>query len=233
MEEIAEQSVDEMQAYLMMQEMTSEKLKEASARMNQAEKDFAARYNVNLIETKDDLSEKLSVAGKINHYSDNLFIIFFKCNWEDEQMIKAYNNKKVNDAEQARNALMHFVEEGKSKLQTDSLRNFMGNPALANSCMAALQFYDHLAKVEAPRMTDYFLKQENFEKIKKNMEAKSSSRSKEDVDAYNRAVKDINSSINEFNQLNQEVNKKRADVNAQWEKAEWDFNNDMMPHYKK
>jgi hypothetical protein len=233
MEEIAEQSVDEMQAYLLLQEMTSQKLKEASARMNQAEKDFASKYNVSLVETNDELSEKLSMAGKINHYTDNLFIIFFKCNWEDDQMTKAYNAKKINDAEQARNSLVHFVEEGKTNLQADSLRNFMGNPALANQCLEALRFYEHLATVDAPKMTDYYLKEENFEKIKKNMEAKSSGRTKQDVDTYNQAVKDINAAVNQYNQLNQSVNKQRADVNAQWEKAEWDFNNDMMPHYKK
>jgi hypothetical protein len=218
MEEIAEQSVDEMQAYLLLQEITNQKLKEAAAKMTQAEKDFAAKYNVNLIETKDELSD--------------LFIVFFKCNWEDGEMTKAYNNKKVNDAEQARNALIHFSEDGMAMLKSDSLRSFQGNPALANSCLQALQFYDHLAKIDAPKMTDYFLKQENFEKIKKNMDAKSDSRTKEDVDAYNKAVKDINAAVNNYNQLNQDLNKRREEVSADWEKAEWDFKNDMMPHYK-
>ena len=147
-------------------------------------------------------------------------------------MTKAFNNKKLNDAEQARNALIHFTEEGMAKLRSDSLRSFEGNPALANSCMQALQFYDHLAKVDAPKMTDFFLKEENFDKIKKNMDAKGDSRTKADVDAYNKAVKDVNASANQFNQLNQDINKRRSEVNSDWEKAEWSFKNEMMPHYK-
>ncbi|HTQ28371.1 MAG TPA: hypothetical protein VMI35_09590 [Puia sp.] len=232
MEEIAEQSVDEMQAFILLQEMTSQKLKEAAAKMTQAEKDFAAKYNVNLVETKDELAKKLETAGRINHYCDEIFIVFFKCNWEDGEMTKAFNNKKLNDAEQARNALIHFTEEGMAKLRSDSLRSFEGNPALANSCMQALQFYDHLAKVDAPKMTDFFLKEENFDKIKKNMDAKGDSRTKADVDAYNKAVKDVNASANQFNQLNQDINKRRSEVNSDWEKAEWSFKNEMMPHYK-
>jgi hypothetical protein len=81
MEEIAEQSVDQMQAYLLLQEKTDQKLKEASESMNKAEHDFAIKYNINLIESKSELGEKLDIAGKLSKYVNNVFIVFFKCNW--------------------------------------------------------------------------------------------------------------------------------------------------------
>jgi hypothetical protein len=82
MEEIAEQSVDQMQAFLLLEEKASEKLQEASSNLEKAEKDFAAKYTVNLVDTKNELSDKMWTAGKVNHYCDKLYIVFFKCNWE-------------------------------------------------------------------------------------------------------------------------------------------------------
>src|ERR1700674_1694686 len=112
MEEIAEQSVDQMQAFLLLEEKASQKLQEASENLAKAEKEFAAKYGVNLVDSKTELTDKMGMAGKVNNYCDRLYIIFFKCNWEDGQMFKALNAHKLNDAEQARNSMIGFAKEG-------------------------------------------------------------------------------------------------------------------------
>jgi hypothetical protein len=232
MEEIAEQSVDQMQAFLLLEEKTSDKLHEASENLALAEKQFAAKYNVNLVDSKNELTDKMGMAGKVNNYCDKLYIIFFKCNWEDGQLFKALNSQKVNDAEQARNSLISFAKEGLDQLKSDSLRTFQGNPVLAASCREALQFYNNMAQNEIPKLTDFYLKEENFDKIKKALEAKGSNKTKDDVDQYNKAVKDINSSVNSFNELNQDLNKRRQEVVENWEKAEKEFRDELIPYYK-
>ena len=232
MEEIAEQSVDQMQAYLLLEEKTSEKLEEASGNLEKAEKEFAAKYSVTLIDTKNELSDKMTSAGFINRYCDRLYILFFKSNWEDGQLFNALNNHKINDAEQARNSLIHFSEEGLTALKSDSLKDFKGNSGLANGCRQALEFYLNMAKNNIPKLTDFYLKQENFDKIKKGLEAKGNNRTKQDVDEYNKAVKDMNASVGSFNQLNQDLNKSRQEASKNWEEAERTFRDDLMPHYK-
>jgi hypothetical protein len=232
MEEIAEQSVDQMQAFLLLEEKTSEKLQEANEDLAKAEKEFAAKYKVNLVDSKTDLTEKMGTAGKVNGYTDKLYIIFFKCNWEDGQLFNALNAHKLNDAEQARNSLIGFTKEGLESLQADSLRTFQGNPSLAAGCREALQFYNSMAKNDIPKLTDYYLKQENFDKIKKSLEAKGNNRTQEDVDQYNKAVKDINASVNSFNQLNQNLNSRRQEVVQNWENAEKTFRDELIPYYK-
>ncbi len=232
MEEIAEQSVDQMQAFLLLEEKTSQKLQEANETLAHAEKDFAAKYKVNLVNSKNELTEKMGMAGKVNSYTDKIYIIFFKCNWEDGQLFNALNAHKLNDAEQARNSLIGFATEGLQQLQTDSLRTFNGNPSLSAGCRDALQFYNNMAKNDIPKLTDFYLKQENFNKIKKVLEAKGTDKTKEDVDQYNKAVKDINASANSFNQLNQDLNTRRQEVVQNWEKAEKSFRDDLIPYYK-
>jgi hypothetical protein len=232
MEEIAEQSVDQMQAFLLLEEKTSEKLQEASANLAKAEKDFAAKYSVNLVDTKNELTDKMGTSGKVNHYCDRLYIIFFKSNWEDGQLFNALNAHKLNDAEQARNSLIAFAKEGTEALKADSMRTFQGNPTLAVSCREAMQFYNSMAQNDISKLMDFYLKQENFDKIKKSLEAKGSNKTKEDVDQYNKAVKDINASANSFNQLNQDLNRRRQEVVENWEKAEKAFRDDLIPYYK-
>jgi hypothetical protein len=232
MEEIAEQSVDQMQAYLLLEEKTSEKLEEASANLSAAEKIFAAKYGVTLVDTKNELFDKMSSAGTINKYCDRLYILFFKCNWEDGQLFDALNSHKLNAAEQARNALISFADEGLGILKADSIRDYKGNSGLANGCRQALEFYSRMAKNDIPKLTDFYLKQENFDKIKKSMDAKGEGRSKQDVAEYNKAVNDMNASVGNFNQLNQDLNKRRQEVSVNWESSEKSFKDDLMPYYK-
>ena len=145
----------------------------------------------------------MGTAGKVNSYTDKLYIIFFKCNWEDGGFFQCISMRTslIHNPRTARNSLIGFTKEGLEALQSDSLRTFQGNPSLAAGCRDALQFYSSMAKNDIPKLTDYYLKQENFDKIKKSVEAKGNNRTQEDVDQYNKAVKDINSSVNSFNRL--------------------------------
>lgn len=231
MEELAEQSFDGMQAYILLKEKISEKLEDASGNMHKNVKEFAAKYNVILDESKSALGSKLETAGKLNDYIDALFMIFFKCNWQDKEMVTAMNNKKVNDVEQSRSALLRYAIEGLKGV--DTLKVFNGDPSLANACRDVLKYYKNMAENDVPRLTDFYLKEENFNKTKKSFEAKSSSsRTKEDVDAYNKAVKEINDAVNTFNQINNSVNKERTQMLNNWEAAEKKFADTHMPYYK-
>ena len=230
-EELAEQSVDEMQAYLLLQDKVSEKLNEAWAKLDRATKDFAAKYNVTLTEASSPLGQKMETADKLNKHTNAVFLSFFKCNWEDNQLVKAMNDKKVKDMEQARSALLSYAEEGLKNL--DTLKPFEGDASLIAACRRALQFYQEEATKDIPKLTDFYIKEEEFDKLKKTMESKSGGdRSKADVDAYNKAVNDINAAVKNFNQTNQKLNNDRSLAINNWTETERKFADDHMPHYK-
>lgn len=231
MEELAEQSVDEMQAYLLLQEKVGDKLNQASADLEKVTEDFATKYHVTLNKEKNALGDKMETAGKLNTYINGIYILFFKCNWEDGQIVQALNNKKVNDVEQSRSALLQYANEGLKVL--DTLKPFEGDPTLANACRQVLQFYKQTAEKDIPKLTDFYLKQDEFAKLKKSFDDKSSgSRTKEDVDNFNKAVKDVNASINSFNQTNNQVNNNRSQALNAWQDTERKFADEHMPHYK-
>lgn len=229
MEEIAEQSYDEMEAYILMQEKTNEKLKEANMKIDSAVKQFAGKYNVQLIDTKDELSEKMEKSGKVNHYTHQLYLLFFKCNWQDEQLIDAIGKKNLNNIEQARNALLNYATQGIAAL--DSLLAFEGDRNLSTACKFALMEYKSIAEKDVPKLTDFLLKESNFEKMKKAMEAKGDSRTKEDVDAYNKGVEDLNKAVNTYNQTNDKSNTSRKEAADRWNEGEKNFLDAHMPYY--
>ncbi len=231
LEDIAEQSFDEMQAYLLLQEKTDEKINEANEKMSAASKAFAEKYNVNVVEEKNELGDKLGVAGKLTRYRNDVYLVFFKCSWQDGEIVKAMNAGKITEAEQGRNSLTRYVNEGLASL--DTLKSFEGDPSLANTCKRALGFYKKTAEVDLPKQMDYFLKKENFEKIKKAFDAKSQSdRTKKDVDAFNDGVKEINNATNTFNDINKNLNTGRDEVLNNWNDAEKSFTDAHMPYYK-
>ncbi|HEY2581110.1 MAG TPA: hypothetical protein VGI43_04870, partial [Mucilaginibacter sp.] len=65
MEDIAERSYDEMQAYLLLQEATNDTLKAANERMNKAVNAFAKKYNITLVSQKSELGDKMELTGRL------------------------------------------------------------------------------------------------------------------------------------------------------------------------
>ena len=229
-EELAEQSVDEMQVYLLLQDKISEKLNEAWSNLDKAMESFAAKYNVNLTKESSPLGAKLETAAQLDKHINAVYIAFFKCNWEDNQMVKAMNDKKLNDMEQARNALSSYAVEGLKGL--DTVKPFEGDASLIAACRKSLLFYQKTADKDVPKLTDFYVKQEEFDKIKKNFDAKGSGRAQSDVDAYNKAVNDLNASVKSFNQTNNQVNTGRTQTLNDWTSTEKSFADQHMPHYR-
>jgi len=54
-------------------------------------------------------------------------LIFFKCNWQDGEIIKALNAGKITEAEQGRTSLLRYASEGMTGV--DTLKKFDGDPS--------------------------------------------------------------------------------------------------------
>lgn len=231
LEEIAEQSIDDLQAYLLLQEKVEEKLKAATDSLNKSRKDFAKKYNVKLIEgEKTELQEKMEQASKVNKYYHPIDIIFFKCNWQFNKLSQAIADKKVNDVEQARISVIKFANEGLTALE--KIPSFEGDGSIKMACKKAMETYKSIAEKEILVQTDFMLKSENFEKIKKAFDEKSEdSRTKDDVDAFNKAVKEINESVNKSNQASTNAYNKQTELLKIWNETVGEFFDTHTPKY--
>jgi hypothetical protein len=54
----------------------------------------------------------------------------------------------------------------------------------------------------------------------------------QDIDEYNKSIKDLNAATTNFNKINNNINNNRKRVLQSWEDAEKAFADKHMPHYK-
>lgn len=230
MEEIAEQSYDAMEAYMLAKEKANEKLNEASERQSRMQKAFAAKHNINIIEGTSELQEKSKIASALmDHYGD-VYLVFFKAYKQEAYLLDALEKKNLTAIEQNKAALKAVAEEGLQKLQ--ALTGYNNDGALMAACRQAMQFY----KDEAGRMdfaSDFLLLNETFEKTKKALESKpASQRTQKDIDEFNKGVNNINNAVNKYNNTNNAINRERQQVLDGWNNTVKRYLDNYMPKYK-
>jgi hypothetical protein len=229
MEEIAEQSYDAMEAYMMAQELVEKKLEEGNEKMHLATESFAAKNNIMLNKDNSDLGEKMKQVHEINKYYNEIYLIFFKAYKQENYLMEAVQKNNITGIEQNKNSLLRYAQEGLEKLK--GIKSFQGDNTLASACKTVLKFYEKEVNEKMNTVSEFFLTQERFAAIKKEFEKKSSP-SKAEIDTYNKSVKDINTASNAFNNSNQSLNKDRSDILNDWNKTVNSFFDEHTPRYK-
>jgi hypothetical protein len=229
MEEIAEQSYDAMEAYLLMEEKVSEKLNEGNERMKAAQTAFAAKNNVKLINSQSELGDMMQQVHEMNLYHHQIYLIFFKPFKQEAYLLEAIEKNNITGIEQNKNSLLKYAQDGIVKL--NNIKPFKGDNSIAAACKTMLNFYLKEVNDKMGTVSDFFLTKERFATIKKEFEKKSNP-AKEEVDAYNKGVNDINKASNAYNQNNQILNQQRSEALNNWNIAIKTFFDEHTPHYK-
>lgn len=228
MEEIAEQSYDLMEAYLLAKEMVDKKMDDASDALRAEEKKFAAAHNITLISAKDEIDDMMKQVSETGSYYNPVYLIFFKSFKQEAYLLEAVEKKSINGIEQNRNSLLQFSKEGLAKLE--KINAFKGDNSLVTNCKRMLEFYVKEATDKIPGISDYLLKQEAFEKMQKEFDKKSSP-GKDEVNTFNKAVKELNNAVNVYNANNNSLNQSRGDLLNNWNNAVDIFFDTHMPTY--
>jgi hypothetical protein len=215
MEEIAEQSFDAMEAYLLAQEKASDRLQVAADTLQNAYRQFAAQHNVRLVESESKVSRKLKQTGRVMNYYNLVYLIYFKSSKQEVYMIEATNSGNINSVEQNKSTMIKYADEGLKKL--DTLKPFDRDYSPVIACRKLLEFYKMEANNKIPLITNYFMKKEEFTKYKKAYDAKSTpQKTRQDIENYNTFVSEINKTGTVFNQTNQDMNTQRASLTDNW-----------------
>ncbi len=231
MEAVSEESYDAMEAYMLARERANDKLVAASEMISREQKAFAAANNINLISSEDALDKKMSIAGEVYDTYNEIYLIFFKSFKQEVYLTDAITRQDINAIEQNRNALVSAAEEGLKKLE--AVKPYKNDRSMIEATKKLLNFYIEEGKNEIPKMSDYFMKTENFNKVKKAFdEIPEKKRTQADVNEYNKAVNDMNASVNTFNATNQNLNKKRSALIDGWNSAAEKFTDTHVPKGK-
>jgi hypothetical protein len=230
MEDLIDQSFDKMELYLLLQEKINDTLKAATDRMDKAKIDFATKYNLTLTDDRSQVTQKMELANKVGKYHDKVYLLFFKCLWQEIQVMDAIDKKNITKIEQARSALLKYADDG--VLALDSLSAFDNDGSLAESCKQSLAFFKKESETELPKISDFLLKQENFIKIKTAFDAKpANSLTKDDKDAFKKAEADINAAYTAVSLTFKGILADRNKVIINWNNADQKFTDKHVPYY--
>jgi hypothetical protein len=231
MEDIAEQSYDLMEAYLLAKELAGEKLDSASDRMQEQQKIFAAANNINLVENKDKMAKKMEKAGDVIKHYNAVYLIFFKSYKQEAYMMDAISKKDVGAMEQNKNALAATSSDGLARL--NSVVQYKNDRSMIFAAKNALDFYQAEASTKMGNIIDFYIWKENFEKIRSALEAKpKQDRTNEDITQYNDAVNEFNKRLNILNKLYKDLNADRERVLDNWDRTAKHFMDSHIPKYK-
>lgn len=231
MEAVAEESYDLMEAYMLARERANDKLVEAGEMVDRSQLAFAEENNVNLIESNDALDEKMRIADEVYDHYNEVYLIFFKSFKQEVYLMDALNRKDLSAIEQNRNALKTTAEEGLEKL--NKMSGYKNDNNLIEVTKELLKFYISEADKETPKMSDFYLKSENFDKIKKAFDQKKEKdRTQEDVNNYNNAAKEMNAAVEVYNKTNELLNNLRSKYIDNWNRVAQKYTDTHVPKGK-
>jgi hypothetical protein len=131
MQEVAEQSYDYMEAYILARDMVKERINSEVDKLNANQKTFANKYVIQISESNSELSKKMKISNEVFENQTQLYLIFFKTNITDANLMKATQAKDLLAIQQNAAALQQFVEEGLLKLKT--FQAYKNDPSLVNA----------------------------------------------------------------------------------------------------
>lgn len=216
MEAIAEQSYDDMEAYILAKQKADDKLDSAFALVNTAQKSFAKTHGITLQDGEGDRTDqKIKLAGEALDYYNELYLIFFRCYKQEAYVMEALGRNDVMSLEQSNSALTSFATEALEKL--NGIDKFKGDAGLIIAARDILEFYRDEAERDFPAMVDFYIRKDNFEKLSKMMESKKKKDlTEQDIEKYNQAVEQYNTMIPEFNKLSESSYDKRVEALELW-----------------
>lgn len=231
MEDVAEQSYDAMEAYMLIKEKANEKLEAAGVMIDEEEKKFASLNGIKLIEEKDKIGKKLEESSKVYKYYNIIYLIFFKSFKQEVFLTDAQNKSDFNTMEQSKNALAEFSVAGQKKLA--AIKDYKVDLSVKSTCIELLKFYDLETSKKYGDISNYFIQKEKYTKIKTSFEEKKESqRSKQEIDQYNLAINEFNKISDKFNKTNAELNTNRNKLIEKWNNTSNTFIDKHVPKKK-
>lgn len=191
MQEVADQSYDYMEAYIMARDLVNEKINAEVDKLNANQKIFANKYNIQIGEDTSELGKKMKISNEVFENHTQLYLIFFKVNFTESVLLKAVQDNDMGAIQQNSNALQQYANEGLEKLKT--FKPYKNDMALVLATKKALEFGKKEAVELSPSVVSFMMLNQKFQESKKTMDNKSSAnRSKEEIDNFNKLVNEVN-----------------------------------------
>lgn len=229
MKEIAEQSYDYMEAYILMQEQVDKKMEQALDSIHMGMVTFTKKYDIKLLDAPEsDLAKKMKISNDVFQHKNDIYLPFFKANFQEGELIEGLSSNNVGIIQQKASTLSQFAHEGLDSLS--AIAPYKKDNSLIMATKNILLFYVNEAEVKVPEMINFFLMKDKLDKLRETIEnKKASERNNEEIQEYNKLVEQMNQRTELYNKTNNELNKTRSNLLAEWEKTSSNFLSRHIP----
>nr|WP_321233072.1 hypothetical protein [uncultured Psychroserpens sp.] len=211
MKEVAEQSYDAMEAYILAQELADQKMEESQQEYEKDFYEFASKHNIQIVESESDLGKKMKISNEVFEHYNDLYLTYFKVYINEVYLWEAVEANDVSAIQQNANALNAAAKEGLEILKTKT--TYKNDKSIINATQNAFEFFIEESGNKIPQITEFLILNEDFETIKNTIEqTPERKRTKGQIDNYNKKVKDINKGAKNYNKVNAELNTKRQNI---------------------
>jgi len=226
MQEVAEQSYDFMEAYITARDLVNEKINLEVDKLNANQKAFANKYNITITDDQSALAKNMEISNEVFGHQSDMYLLFFKVYITDANLMKAVEANDLSSIQQNASALEQYADEGLGKVKT--AKPYKNDMALASATKKVLEFYKKEAVEFTPEIVNFMMTKQKMEDSEKSMKSKSAP-SKDEVNAYNKLVKDFNTLLGTYNKSNTKFfTEKNNAINA-WNTAGESFVSKHVP----
>lgn len=228
MQEVADQSYDAMEAYIVARDLVNKKINDEVDKLNANQKIFANKYNIQITEDQSELGKKMKISNEVYANHTQLYLIFYKVNYTENSLMKAIAANDLNAIQQNANALERYSNEGVEKLK--AYKGYENDMMLANATKKVLEFTKKEALVLAPSVVTYLMMNQKLEDSKKTIESKAAEkRTSKEIETFNNLVDQVNKEVGVYNNANNNFNAERSNVINNWNEIGNEFISKHVP----
>lgn len=229
MEEVAYQSYDFLEAYVLYQRQINEKVAIRNEFYKYAQHKFASEHNVNLTEATSELGEKVKESSKILQYREMMYLSMMRGMMKEAEVLKGLGNPETaSNYDGSEGLMVELLKDIRQKMDTISAPN--ADLSLRKATESALSFLEKEAKELYPKIVEFNEKQAEFEAFKKEFESdKNNEFDRNKVNEFNQKVNEINRLSKQLNNLYSRYNLFRESVQNQWNNVSTTFLDRHVP----
>lgn len=228
MQEVSEQSYDAMEAYFMTRDLINAKINVEVDKLNANQKIFANKYNIQIVEDDSELGKKMKISKEVFENQTQLYLIFFKVNFTESVLLKAIESNDISAIQQNSSALELYSNEGLDKLK--SFKAYKKDLSLVAETKKVLEFTKKEALELSPNIISFIMLKQTFQENKKTIDNKSANnRSKEEIDAFNKLVNELNKEVGNHNRTIDKFNTDRTNTINNWNVTKDNFIDRYVP----
>ncbi len=223
-EEIAEQSYDNMEAYFTMQEKANEKLDQAWDNFDTAFHRYARSNNIKIVEGElDKKSQKIRKMSETLKYSNHIYLIYLKCHYQEKKLLQSIEKEDINAMTQNMDAQKTLLKNSIEKVL--ALKPYDHDSRMIHATKYLFKFYKDEVEKDFMAIQDFFILKSKYNAAKKNHESLKESERASNL-AFEKISQEFSLGIIKYNETVKRVNQERSKQIKDWFDILKEFNTD-------